>query len=66
MKTEIKFPHFYRPIFENTNGYYDDCVEYQTGKCKGKLLFWMLFDDTDYFTINIIDPIYKSCTPLFS
>lgn len=63
MKTEIKFPSFYVPTFENAKGYFNRCIEYQTKDCKGKLLFWVLFDDIDYFTIAITDPIYKSCTP---
>lgn len=63
MKTEIKFPSFYVPTFENTNGYFERCIEYRTKNCKGKLLFWMLFDDTDYYTVQIEHPIYKSCTP---
>ena len=65
MKIEIKFPGLYTPKLDshNDNGYYDDCVNYQVNKCNGKLLFWLLFEDKDYFTMPLRDKIYKSCTP---
>ena len=65
MKTEIKFPGLYTPKLDNynDNGYYDGCVDYQVNDRKGKLLFWLLFEEEDYFTIPLRDEVYKSCTP---
>lgn len=62
MKIAIKFPTT-TPVFDSTTDYYSNQIKYFTEKYKGKLLFWLLFEYDNYFTIPIIHDIYKSCLP---